>query len=292
MAITELTSKSILIKRAKVDSFFLAGYGMNLYRGCAHACVYCDGQSESYRVEGIFGQDVGVKTNALQLLRRELDPGHHRKPFDKGFLLLGGGVGDSYQPIEQRYQITRGTLELMAEFRHPVHLLTKSILVLRDIDLLKKINAQSKAIISFSFSSVDKDLSALIEPGVPSPQARLDAIRQLKREGLTCGMFLMPVVPYLSDSNHQISEDLRQAKCAGVDFVVFGGMTLKDGQQKEHFTETLNKYFPQLLERYNSLYFGDRYGAANENYYLDLYHRFYSLAKNRGHSNPHADLIV
>jgi DNA repair photolyase len=279
VAITEIASKSVLIKRARVDPLFLAGYGMNLYRGCAHACVYCDGQAESYRVEGIFGQDVGVKTNALQLLRQELNPRHHRKPFDKGFVLLGGGVGDSYQPIEKQYQITRGTLELLAEFKLPVHLLTKSTMVLRDIDLLKKIDAQSRAIVSFSFSSVDEHLSALIEPGVPSPLARLDAIRQLKGEGLTCGMFLMPVVPYLSDSNSHMTEDLKQAKSAGVDFAVFGGMTLKDGKQKEHFTQILKKYFPQLVESYSRLYSGDRWGSANENYYLDLYHRFYGVAK-------------
>jgi DNA repair photolyase len=281
VTINELTSKSILIKRAKVDSLFLAGYGMNLYRGCAHACVYCDGQSESYRVEGIFGQDVGVKTNALQLLSRALDPGHHRKPFSKGFVLLGGGVGDSYQPIEKQYQITKGTLELMAKFGHPVHLLTKSILVLRDIDLLKKINAQAKVIISFSFSSMDEDLSALIEPGVPSPHARLDAIRQLKSQGLTCGIFLMPVIPFLTDSTEQIASSLAKAKAVGADFVIFGGMTLKEGRQRDYFLNMISNNFPELLKSYDRLYPGERWGMPIDSYCRDLNARFYKIAKEK-----------
>jgi DNA repair photolyase len=279
MAITEIQAKSILIKRQKVDSLFLAGYGMNLYRGCSHACAYCDGQSEGYRVEGIFGQDVGVKSNALDLLQKELDPARKRKPFNKGFILLGGGVGDSYQPIEKQYQLTRSTLELAAGFGHPVHLLTKSTLVLRDIDLLKRINSQSKAIVSFSFSSVDEKLCSIFEPGVPSPSARLDAIRQMKNAGLTCGVFLMPVIPFLTDTEEQIKATVSQVKAAGVDFMIFGGMTLKEGRQKDYFIKDLEKHFPDLLEKYEKLYPGDRWGGPVESYYQTLNQRFYQIAK-------------
>jgi DNA repair photolyase len=281
MTINEIQSKSILIKRKKVDSWFLAGYGMNLYRGCSHGCVYCDGQAESYRVDGVFGQDVNVKTNTLDLLQKELDPARRRLPFKKGFILVGGGVGDSFQPLERRYQLTRGTLELMNRFGHPVHLLTKSTLVLRDIDLLKQINTKSKAIVSFSFSSVDKDLSAIFEPGVPAPSERLKAIRQLKSEGLTCGMFLMPVIPFLTDTDEQISAALAQAKAAGIDFIIFGGLTLKEGRQKDYFLNTLNRNFPDLGPGYTRLYPGDRWGGPDGDYYQTLNQRFYQIAKQQ-----------
>jgi DNA repair photolyase len=279
VAITEIQSKSILIKRARIDSWFLAGYGMNLYRGCAHSCAYCDGQAEDYRVEGVFGQDIGVKSNALELLPRELDPARRRRPFNKGFVLVGGGVGDSYQPIEKQYRLTRGTLELLAGYGHPVQLLTKSTLVLRDIDLLKVINQRSRAIVSFSFSSVDKHLCALFEPGVPPPDERLAAIRELKKAGLTCGMFLMPVIPYLTDSEEQIAASVAQAKAAGVDFIIFGGMTLKEGRQKDYFLNVLRQHFPDLAAGYAGLYPGDRWGGSKAEYYQQINHRFLLAAQ-------------
>ena len=95
MTIKEIEAKSILRKYKKVETWFLTCYGMNLYRGCQHNCVYCDGRSEKYRVDGEFGEDVAVKVNAIELLRRELDPKRKRTPFKRGYVGVGGGVGDS-----------------------------------------------------------------------------------------------------------------------------------------------------------------------------------------------------
>jgi DNA repair photolyase len=95
LTIKELEAKSILRKHKKIDSWFLSNYGMNLYRGCLHNCVYCDGRAEGYYVEGQFGSDVAVKVNALEILRRELDPKRKRSPFKRGYVMVGGGVGDS-----------------------------------------------------------------------------------------------------------------------------------------------------------------------------------------------------
>ncbi len=104
MSIKETEAKSILRKHKKIDSWFLSRYGMNLYRGCTHNCVYCDGRAEGYYVEGEFGKDVVVKVNAVEILKKELDPKRKRIPFKRGFILVGGGVGDSYQPIEKKIQ--------------------------------------------------------------------------------------------------------------------------------------------------------------------------------------------
>jgi len=132
---------------------------MNLYRGCSHNCTYCVGRAEGYYVEGEFGSDVSVKINALEVLHRELDPKRKRTPLKPGYMLVGGGVGDSYQPIEEKYALTRKTLSLLYEKKLPIHILTKSTLVKRDIDIIEKINETNKAIVSFSFSSTDEKIS-------------------------------------------------------------------------------------------------------------------------------------
>ena len=155
------------------------------------------------------------------------------------FMMLGGGVGDAYQPIEKKYCLARGALKLMCENRWPVHILTKSSLVKRDSDIIQKIHEQSGALISVSFSSMDPEISAVFEPGLPSPEIRLDAIRYFKALGIPCGMFLMPVIPFLSDTPEMIEQSVKSAKQAGVDFIIFSGMTLKEGRQQEYFMDVL-----------------------------------------------------
>ena len=178
MTIKEIEAKSILRKHKKIDSWFVSHYGLNLYRGCTHNCVYCDGRSERYYVDGEFGEDVSVKVNAIEVLRRELDPKKKRVPFKRSFIMLGGGVGDSYQPIEKRYQLSRKALQLFYEYKFPVHVLTKSNLIKRDIDILKKINDQRRAVVSYSFSSVDDPISAIFEPGVHCENLKVLVKRQ------------------------------------------------------------------------------------------------------------------
>ncbi len=279
MAIMEVEAKSILRKHKKIDSWFISRYGMNLYRGCAHNCVYCDGRAESYYVDGEFGRDVTVKVNAIEILRRELDPKRKRVPFKRSFIMVGGGVGDSYQPIERKYQLTRQALELMYEFNLPVHMLTKSTLIKRDVDILKSINERSRAIVSFSFSSVDDKICALFEPGVPSPAERLHTITFFKNEGIACGMFLLPVIPFLTDTPELLEQTVSKAEEAGVDFVIFGGMTLKEGRQKDYFLDKLQKTHPELIAKYQNIYRGNQWGEATKEYYSLISQRFNSIAK-------------
>jgi len=280
--VTEIEAKSLIRRQKRPDSWFLASIGMNLYRGCGHDCVYCDGRAERYYVDGEFGRDVAVKVNAPELLRRELDPRRRRKRLPGGYVLLGGGVGDSYQPAEQRYCLSRQALQILAEFRHPVEILTKSTLVLRDLDLLARINRQRRALVCFSLSSIDEATSRTFEPGVPSPQARLEALAACRAAGISGGLFLMPVIPGLTDSARLIEQTMRQAQAAGAQFVVFGGMTLKEGRQKEHFLSVLARCRPQLVERYRALYRDDRWGQARGSYYGELNRRCGVLARKAG----------
>lgn len=270
MNIKEIQAKSVLRKHKKIDSWFVSCYGMNLYRGCTHNCVYCDGRAEGYYVEGEFGQDVSVKTNAVEILRRELDPKNKRVPLKPSFFMVGGGVGDSYQPIETKYQLTQKVLQLLDEYNLPIHILTKSTLVKRDIDIIKQINRKKRAIVSFSFSSVDDNISNIFEPGVPSPSERLDTIKFFKNEGITCGMFFMPVIPFVTDTPKLLEDSIKKAKEAGIDFIVFSGMTLKDGRQKEYFINVLNQFNPELIIEYQNIYKGSKWGAATGEYYNSL----------------------
>ena len=230
-------------------------------------------------MDGEFGRDVTVKVNAVDLLRRELDPKRKRVPFKRSFIMVGGGVGDGYQPIEKKYQLTRQALELMCEYNLPVHMLTKSTLIKRDIDILKKINEQSRAVVSFSFSSVDDRISALFEPGVPPPAERLQTIAFFKDEGIACGMFLLPVIPFLTDTSELLEQTVNKAKDAGVDFVIFGGMTLKEGRQKDYFYDALKKTHPELIAEYQNIYRGSEWGEATREYYSLISQRFNSIAK-------------
>jgi len=279
MTIREIKAKSILRKYKKIDSWFISRYGMNLYRGCTHNCIYCDGRAEGYYVDGEFGEDVTVKVNAIEILRRELDPKRKRTPFKGSFIMIGGGVGDSYQPIEEKYQLSRKVLELMDEYNFPVHILTKSTLIKRDIEILKKINKKNKAIVSFSFSSVNDEISAIFEPGVPSPSERLKTLIFFKNEGIACGMFLLPVIPFITDTPELMEETIRKASEVGLDFIIFGGMTLKEGRQKNYFFQVLKKRYPELIGEYEYIYQKNKWGEAAGEYYNSINLTFNNIMK-------------
>ncbi len=289
MAITSVYAKTILRKQKRIESWFLSRYGMNLYRGCVHDCIYCDGRAETYRVDGNFGRDIQIKENAPDVLARELDSTRRRSPLPRGLMFLGGGVADSYQSLERRYRVTRRVLTILRDRRLPVHVLTKSTLVERDIDLLKAINADTRAVVSFSFSTVDDRTARFLEPGVPPPSERLASIRRFSAAGLPCGVYLLPIVPFFSDEGGKIEESFAAFREAGASFVVTGGLTLKEGRQKDHFLTALRRRRPDVIPAYLDLYpaeaarpygeaVGDRDGtiaprilAASERYRLPLF---------------------
>lgn len=279
MSAHEQEAKTILRKHKKINSWFISHYSMNLYRGCTHDCVYCDGRTENYYVKGDFGKDIAVKTNAIEILRKELDPQRRRIPLKRSFIMPGGGIGDSYEPLEKKYELTRQTLELLYEFDFPVHLLTKSTLIERDLDLIKKINKQNRAIVSFSFSTVNDDIAKIFEPNVSPPSVRLESIEKFKLEGIPCGMFLMPVIPYITDTPEMIDESINKGVKAGVDFIIFGGMTLKDGRQKDYFLRILEKHYPHLTLEYENLYIGDKWGNLSYDYNETINYTFDTFAK-------------
>lgn len=242
---------------------------MNIYRGCSHNCVYCDGQTEKYQVMGDFETEIEVKINAPLLLEKELDKieKNREKP---GLIGLIGGVSDAYQPIEAEYKITRKILSILAERNFPVMLLTKSVLVERDIDLLKLINEKSNALVGMSFSSVDDAISRIFEPGVALPSSRLQTLAKMKQAGIRCGVFLMPLIPFVTDQWQRIKEVFQAAARLSLDFIVFGGLTLNPGRQSEKFFSVIDTHFPELAAEYAMIYKPNKWGNATDQYYQSL----------------------
>ncbi len=280
MNIKEIQAKSLLRKYKKIDSWFISRYGMNPYRGCLHNCAYCDGRDAKYNVEGDFGKEVSVKTNAVQLLEKELSPKGKRKPLKKAYILPGGGVGDLYQPVEEKYRLGKKILQIIYKYNFPLHILTKSVLVERDIKLIKEINKKTRAIVSSSFSSVNEDISKVFEPGVPLPVRRLEMLNTFKQNGVAIGMFLLPVIPFITDEFEYIDNAFRSAKDVGADFVLYGGMTLKPGIQKDYFLNVIKKNYPSKLQDFKKIYEADnQYGQANWNYYKKIESLFIKAAK-------------
>ena len=195
-----------------------------------------------------------VKANAIDLLRRELA----RKRI-KG-LIGTGSMNDPYMPLERTVRLTRRALEVIAEFGFPVHVLTKSDLVLRDLDVLEAIN-RTRAVVSFTITAADDALARQVEPGAPPASARFRAMATLAERGIQTGVMLMPVLPFVEDTPENVSEIITRAKDAGATPVVAAfGMTLRD-RQRAYYYDQLNRRFPGLRERYERV-FGDRYHAS------------------------------
>jgi DNA repair photolyase len=265
----EVAAKSLLRRSVVVDPFFLGRFGSNIYRGCEHGCLYCDGRAERYYVSGTFDRDIEVKSNALELAARELDL--MREP---GFLFIGGGVCDAYQQAEARFTLARGLLQLCLERHVPVHLLTKSALVERDFDLLTAINQDTRAVLSFSIALVDERQREIFEPGAAPLEERWRLLRRAREAGLGTAVMAMPLLPGLSDQPDQIDALLGRAAQVGVDFVCIGGLTLRPGRQKDGFFAVLAREFPELVPGYQKLYREDRSsGAPDVRYSERLYRR-------------------
>ncbi len=250
--IKEITARTLLSSSKHPDPWFGVKYTMNLYRGCQHQCIYCDSRSECYQIEDF--ADILVKTNAIELLKKELPSKR-----TKGTIGLGS-MNDCYMPLEERYRLTRQALELVARHCFPVHIITKSDLVLRDLDQLKEI-AKVYAAVSFTITTADDALATKLEPGAPSPSRRYQAIKTLSGQGIYTGITLMPVLPFIEDNEVNILAIVARAREAGAKYIIASfGMTMRD-RQRAYYYGKLDALFPGLRERYEKR-FGDRYSCG------------------------------
>jgi len=254
--IKEIRAKTILNHVKQPDTYFGLKYNMNLYRGCQHQCIYCDSRSECYQIKNF--ADIHVKVNAVDLLAAALPRKRVRGTI--GF----GSMNDPYMPVERKYELCRRSLEVIARHQFPVHIITKSDLVLRDIELLEEIN-QVYAAVSFTITAADDTLSKQIEPGAPPSSARFAAMHALADAGIHTGVTMMPILPFISDTEENITHLVELAYRSGASYILpWFGMTLRAGSRDWYFDQ-LDIRFPGLRDKY-VLQFGDRYECDSPNW--------------------------
>jgi len=225
---------------------------INAYRGCSHACSYCFARPSHEYLNLDAGRDferkIVVKINAVERLRAELDP--RRWPGDP---IAMGTNTDPYQRCEGKYHLTRGLVEVFAEYGNPFSILTKSTLILRDLDVLTEAGARTNVSTSLSIGTLDESVWKATEPGTPHPRQRIEAVAKLNDAGVPCGVLMGPVIPGLSDSADQIDDVVREAVAAGATSVAAVTLHLRP-VVKELFMNWLTEHHPELVERFEALY--------------------------------------
>ena len=232
--------------------------GMNLYRGCQHGCIYCDARSLCYQINHPF-EDIEVKENALPLLEQAL------KAKRKKCMIGTGAMSDPYMPLEEKLQLTRGALELIHRHGFGVAIQTKSCRILWDLELLKAINDQNKAVVQMTLTTYDERLCRMVEPNVSTTRQRAEALRKFRDAGIPTVVWLSPLLPWLNDTPENILGILEYCRGAGVKGIInFGmGLTLRDGD-REYYYAALDRHFPGLKQRYIQTY-GNAYELPSPN---------------------------
>jgi DNA repair photolyase len=274
MIIEEYEAQS-LIRKAAPSLFSWTEVYLNPYQGCYHDCKYCDGKSERYYMHSDYSERIRVKKNAPHLLEHYLKkrgflPLHrerthtlldfipslkatvHQPP--KFILFIGGGVCDVYQPVEQQVRMTRALLHIAQEYGFPVFILTKNRGVLEDIDILKEINHDSYASVSFSITLSEEKDQKIFEPRASITEERCAAIHTLRREGIHSGIHFYPVLPFIGDTDENMQTIYDTAQKVGAEFVYCWGLTLKPGRNKSEFLSTVKEHYSSLFSKYTALY--------------------------------------
>lgn len=222
--------------------------GMNLYRGCQHGCIYCDSRSRCYQMDHLF-EDIEVKENAIELLERALRGKRHP-------CMIGtGAMSDPYIPLEMELGMTRKALEVVEKYGFGVAIQTKSDRVLRDLELLGRINRRAKAVVQMTLTTFDDGLCRILEPNVCVTSRRIEVLKQFRDEGIPTVAWLCPILPFINDTPENILGILDACAEAGVKGIInFGmGLTLREGN-REYFYTKLDRYFPGLKQGYISAY--------------------------------------
>lgn len=248
--------------------------GMNIYRGCTHGCIYCDSRSECYQITHPF-EDIEVKQNAPELLEKAL------KSKRKQCMIGTGAMCDPYMHCEEDLKLTRRCLELIEQYGYGATVLTKSTRILRDLDLLEKINQKSKCVVQMTLTTYDEKLCKILEPNVSTTKERFEALKIFRDHGIPTVVWFDPILPYINDTKENVEGILNyciEAKVKGI--ISFGmGLTLRKGN-REYFYKKLDEHFPGMKMQYHR-----KYGYA---YSLDsdqndsLMHLYHTTCKKHG----------
>ncbi len=236
-------TKSVITYNKSEDVGFNAS--INPYRGCEHGCIYCYARPYHEYLDYSSGLDfeskIVVKYDAPELLKKELSSTKWKPQ-----VIAMSGVTDVYQPIERELEITRGCLEVLAEFRNPVGLITKNHLITRDIDLLCELNDYNCVSVTISVTTLDNDLAGVMEPRTSRPNRRLEAIRKLTDAGIPVGVNVAPIIPGLTD--HECARILEEASAAGASFASYIIVRLPY-KVKYLFVDWLEQHYPERKKK-------------------------------------------
>lgn len=253
--------------------------GMNIYRGCLHGCIYCDSRSLCYQMNHVF-EDIEVKQNAPELLEQAL------RSKRKRCMIGTGAMSDPYIPLEEDLRLTRRCLELIRDYGFGVAIQTKSTRILRDLDVLQETNSRTKAVVQMTLTTYDERLCHIVEPNVSTTKERVEALKRFRDAGIPTVVWLTPILPFINDTNENISAILDACIEAGVKGIIdFGmGLTLRDGD-REYYYSKLDRHFPGLKERYIRTY-GNAYELPSPNA-KELRKLFHSTCEANGilHNN-------
>lgn len=218
--------------------------GMNIYRGCTHGCIYCDSRSTIYQMNHEF-EDVEVKENGLDLLKKAL------KNKQEKVMVGTGSMSDPYMPLEKRLEYTRNALKLIYKYGHGFTCITKSDLILRDLDLIKKINEKTKAVVQITLTTADEDLCRILEPNVCTTKRRVEVLKELNKNDIPTIVWLCPILPFINDNEENINKIIDYCIDSNVKGILCYqmGMTLRDGN-REYFYKKLDENFPGIKEKY------------------------------------------
>lgn len=235
-------AKQLLTPLHASDHFFHSDYNLNLYRGCSHGCIYCDSRSVCYQLDRF--DQVRVKENALSMLREELRC--KRRPG----LVSTGAMSDPYNPFEKELEITRGAFMLLKQYGFGAGFTTKSSMAARDTDVLSEIQRTAPVRACFSITCAEDALCLTLEPNASPTSKRFEALETLSKAGVFAGVWLNPVLPFLTDTEENILSIIRRTKDSGGQFIVCHfGMTLRTGN-REYFFKALDKDFPGVKAKY------------------------------------------
>ncbi len=249
--------KTAIKKQNLSDSFIAGKYRCSPYMACQHGCAYCDGRAERYFVEGDFSRDIVVRTNLPERLSVEIP-----RLREKGFITIGSGITDAYQPVEAKRELTKRCASILASFNSPVSIMTKSALSVRDLDIWRKLAEGPGFLFMVSLMFTDDGQRRIFEPGASPVADRIEALKRFKDAGCYTGILAMPLLPGITDTDENLEKLYNLAKAAKVDFIMPSGLTLRPGRQKSYFFEKLAETNAGLLPLYKELYRENRESGA------------------------------
>lgn len=290
-----LEVKSILNKKKKRDSWFLDDYTINPYSACSFNCLFC--YTKGSKWGNNMSDKVSIKANALDILEKQLHLRAKKQQF--GFIVMSSST-DPYLHFEKDTLLTRQMLELIHKYRFPVHMITRSDLIVRDLDILHQINRDAilppdlstklkdKVLITFSFSTIEQSVANIFEPGATQIEDRLQTLNTCLKEGFKSGVSLMPLLPFISDTKEQLEKTFSTFGKMKINYILPASLTLfgnERGDSKWLMFRAIEKHYPHLIEKYKSYFdhsthLPERMNSSGQSGMPDFYNQaFYKKIK-------------